>query len=60
MQQRMEALEKRMEKQEELLEAVSNAVIRLEANGEGLTRWTTLAISLATAVGGVLLGHFLH
>lgn len=57
---RLEAIEKRMDKYDEIMSTVRDAVVQLKAHAEANSKWHAAIIAVSSAIAGGLVGHFLH
>lgn len=57
---RLEVLEKRMDKYDEIMETLRDTVVALKAQAEGNYKWTMALIAASSAIVGAIIGHFVH
>lgn len=57
---RLEAIEKRMDRYDEIMETLRDTVVALKAQSEVSYRWTMALISISSIVVGAFIGHFVH
>ena len=57
---RLEVLEKRMDKYDEIMETLRDTVVALKTQAEGNYKWMTGLIAISSAVIGAVIGHFVH
>jgi hypothetical protein len=57
---RINAIEKRMDKYDEIVQSIRDAVIELKARSDSNYKWMTGLIAISSAVIGGLIGHIIH
>lgn len=57
---RIDAVEKRMDKYDEILSMLKDTVVELKTRSESNYRWLTGCIAVSCAVIGALVGHLVH
>lgn len=57
---RLNAIEKRMDKYDELFQSIRDVVIELKARSDNSYKWMTGLIAISSAVIGGVIGHFIH
>lgn len=57
---RLDAIEKRMDKYDELMSVLRDAVVQLKAHAEANSKWHAAIIAVSSAIAGGLVGHFIH
>jgi hypothetical protein len=57
---RITAIERRMDKYDEIVQTIREAVIELKARSDSNYKWMTGLIAISSAVVGGLIGHFVH
>lgn len=57
---RLDAIEKRMDKYDEIVGTLRDAVVELKATSENSYRWMTGLIAVSSVIIGGIIGHFVH
>jgi hypothetical protein len=57
---RLDAVERRMNKYDEILDELREVVIALKAKADANSHWVTVLVGVGSALCGGAIGHFIH